>query len=192
SSVHTYKLVIPNYFDVMSLSQKTITGPGLPSLTWTYDYPHGSSALWGARGQSFTYPCTSCASEKTVTVHQPDGTAKAYYYGFRCAANEGRLLDTTSRDAARTARRIETTEYLPESAADNQNFYPLYGMGFRLGDPSTLNVRPVIKKVIQQDGATFTLQVKTGCLVAGAYCFDEYGQPTSVTKSSSLGFSKAE
>src|SRR5690606_16636989 len=75
---------------------------------------------------------------------------------------------------------------------DNQNFYPLYGQGFGTDEPSTLAVRPVIKHVIQQDGATFTMQVKTGCPSTGIYCFDQYGQPTSVTKSSSLGFSKNE
>ena len=192
NSVHTYKLVIPNYFDVMTLNKKTITGPGLPSLVWTYDYPNGSVALWGSRGQSFTYPCTDCVSTKTVSVHQPDGTTKIHTYGFLYAANEGRLLGTKTLDAAGTARRIETTEYLPDSVADNQNFYPLYGQGFGTDEPSTLAVRPVIKHVIQQDGATFTMQVKTGCPSTGIYCLDQYGQPTSVTKSSSLGFSKNE
>lgn len=192
SSVHTYKLVIPNYFDVMTLSQKTITGPGLSTLTWTYDYPSGSVALWGARGQSFTYPCTTCASSKTVTVHEPDGTTKLYDYGYLYGANEGRLLGTTTLDVDGVVRRVETTQYLPESVADSQNFYPLYGMGFGPDDPSTLAVRPVIKHVIQQDGTTFTMQVETGCIATGSYCFNEYGQPTSVTRFSSLGFSKDE
>ena len=190
--VHTYKLYTPNYFDVMSLSQKTITGAGLATLTWTYEYPFGSGALWGARGQAFTYPCTTCAAEKTVTVHEPDGTSMEYRYGFLYASNEGRLLGSTTLDAAGSPRRIEATEYLPESVAAGQNFYPVYGFGFGPDDPSTLAVRPVIEHTIQQDGATFTMQVKTGCVVTGRYCFDTYGQPTAVTKFSSLGNTKDE
>lgn len=192
SSTHTYKLLIPNYFDVMTLTQKTITGPGLASLAWSYHYPRGSILLWGSRDQSFTYPCTTCVSTKTVTADQPDGTTKVYTYGFLYAANEGRLLETKTLDADGVVRRTETTEYLPDALADNQNFYPLYGQGFGVADLSTLAVRPVIKHVIQQDGATFTSQVETGCAPTGTYCFDEYGHPTSVVKSSSLGFSKNE
>lgn len=33
-----YELVIPDYFDLYSLSTKTITGPGLPSMVWQYTY----------------------------------------------------------------------------------------------------------------------------------------------------------
>lgn len=191
NSVHTYKLVVPNYFDVMSLGKKTITGPGLSTLTWRYQYPRGSVALWGSRGQPFTYPCTTCPSVKRVRVSEPDGTRKEYIYGYLYASNEGRLLGTMTSHPDGT-KRSELTEYLPESVADSQNFYPFYGLGFGPDDPSTLVVRPVIKHVIQQDGVIFTTQVDTGCGAADRYCFDEYGQATSVTKFSSLGFSKNE
>jgi YD repeat-containing protein len=190
----TYKLYIPNYFDVMSLGQKSLSGPGLTARTWTYVFPQGNVALWGSRDQDFTYPCTNttaCPVEKTVTVHEPDGTSKQYRYGYLYSANEGRLLGTTTLDENDVVRRTETTTYLPEPPGQ-QNFYPMYGQGFGLDDPSTLAVRPVIAHTIAQDGATFTMQVKTGCGSAGRYCFDIYGHPTAVTKASSLGYSRDE
>ncbi|MDR6840309.1 RHS repeat-associated core domain-containing protein [Pseudoxanthomonas sacheonensis] len=191
----SYKLQVPNYFDVMSLTSKTLSGPGLSAQTWTYSYPFGSEPLWGTRGANQPYPCTTCASEKTVTVTEPDSTSKQYRYGYLYAANEGRLLGTTTLDAGGVARRVESTEYVSETEAPAQNFYGtygIYGFGYGADDPSSVAVRPVKQQTVVQDGVTFTMQVNTGCGGGAVYCFDVYGRPTSLTKSNTLSYSKAE
>lgn len=184
--VHTYVLAIPNYFDVMSLQSKTLSGPGLAAMTWIYDYGITREGLWGTNGQAGNYPCGTCDTEKLVTVAQSDGTLRQYRYGFLYALNEGRLLGSSVIDAKGAVQRTESMTYLPESSASGQPFFPRYGVIVNGDDPSTATVRPVILQTIQQDAATFTMQVDSGsaCGGAGMYCFDVYGNPTRVTKSS--------
>jgi hypothetical protein len=178
NSAVTYKLLIPNYFDVMALNRKTLSGPGLATRTWTYAYPFGSVALWGSGAPN--YPCGSCPAEKTVTT-------KRYRYGFLYAVNEGRLLSTTTLDAGGTVRRVEATEYVSEAEAPSQTFYGtrgIYGYGFGMDEPSTLAIRPVIARMITQDGTDFIWAVAQGCSGAGVFCFDQFARPTKVIKTS--------
>ncbi|MDR7099169.1 YD repeat-containing protein [Lysobacter niabensis] len=182
----------PYFFDVMSLGQKTISGPALTqSMTWTYDYGFSDQSLWVTGGPA-VYPCTTCATEKTVTVSNPDATRTRYRYGFEYALNEGRVLGVETLDASGTVKRSETTDYMSEAEVAGQNFFTRYGIIYNGDDPSTARVRPVTKRVIQQDGATFTNEVAKGCPTAGVYCFDWMARPTSETKSSSLGYSRTD
>lgn len=190
-SNYYYTLLIPDYFDVMTLAEKTISGPGLPVRRWTYSYSSPATGLWGARGDGAAYPCTTCAKEKTVTVSEPDGSATQYTYGYLYAANEGRLLGTTLLDSGGIVRRTEATEYLPDAAAGDQNFYGYFGFGYGSSEPSSINVRPVIKRTIEQDGLQLVMRVDTGCGGATKYCFDAYGKPTQVTRSNS-SFSRTD
>lgn len=187
-----YKLAIPNYFDVMTLHRKTLSGPGLSTREWNYEYPRGSGAMWGSRSSPGAYPCETCASEKVVTVHQPDGTVKKYRYGYLYAGNEGRLLGTTTLDASGAVKRIDSTEYMSEDEVVGQNFHPVYGYGWGSGDPSSGAVRPVVQQTVELDGELYAMTVKKGCGGSAKYCFDTFGQPTVVTRVSSLGFSREE
>ena len=184
--IHTYVLAVPNYFDVMSLKSKNLSGPGLVAMTWTYDYGITKEGLWGTNGQAGNYPCGTCDTEKLVTVTQSDGTRRQYRYGFLYALNEGRLLGSSVIDANGVVQRTEATTYLPEVSASSQSFFPRYGVIINGDDPSTATVRPVISQTTQQDAVTFSMQVDSGsaCGGAGVYCFDVYGNPTRVTKSS--------
>ena len=169
----------------MSLQSKALSGAGLTSMAWSYDYGISNQALWGSGGAA-AYPCTTCPTEKTVTVTRPDGSIQQYRYGFLYALNEGKLLGSSTKNAAGTVLRTETTTYLAESEVAGQNFFPRYGTVFGASDPSVAAVRPVTQQVTQQDGATFTMQVNTGCSTSTVYCFDAYGNPTKVTRFSSM------
>lgn len=180
-----YKLHTPNYFDVMSLQSKALSGPGLVPMTWGYNYGISNQGLWGSGGPA-VYPCATCPTEKTVIVTRPDNTKQQYRYGFLYALNEGKLLGSSTLDEDGTVLRTETTTYLTEAEVTGQNFFPRYGTVFGSTDPSVAAVRPVTQQTIQQDGATFTMQVNTGCSTSAVYCFDTYGNPTKVTRFSSL------
>lgn len=174
----------PNYFDVMSLKAKSISGPGLSqSLNWTYDYGRSAQPLWGSSSQAAAYPCLSCATEKTVVVANPDSTTLRYRYGFQYALNEGRLLGSSLVDAVGATVRTELTDYLPDSAADVQQFHGRYGLIINGDDPSSARVRPIIGTAVVQDGRKFSWSVAGDC--GGTYCFDNFAKPTKVIKSSS-------
>lgn len=181
-----YVLNIPNYFDVVTLDKKTVSGPGLPNpLVWTYTFGGGiSQPLWGTRAQAAAYPCTTCATEKLVTVSNPDGTLIDYRFGFQYALNEGRQLGSTLYDANGVAKRTQTTTYLANSEAAAQVFQPRYGIILNGDDPSTAKVQPVVATTLVQDGTVYSMTVNSGCSATGAYCFDAFGRPTKVTHSS--------
>ncbi|MGB3747880.1 MAG: RHS repeat protein [Rhodanobacter sp.] len=178
-------LRVGNFFDVMSLTQKTISGPGLPTATWSYDYGEHSIGedMWGHPHQPYQYPCTTCALDKTVVVSEPDESQRRYRFGFEYAFNDGRLLQTDILRSDGSVIRTQTNDYLAESAVSTQSFYSQYGdlLG-GIGDPATAHVRPTVHSETTQDGVTFT-NIVTG--------FDSYARATQQTESSSLGYSRA-
>ncbi|NJN36252.1 MAG: RHS repeat protein [Nitrospiraceae bacterium] len=52
-----------------------------------------------------------------------------------------------------------------------------------IADPASVRVRPVIRRITQQDGATFTYEVET---------FDSFARPKNVKRFSSLGHSRRD
>lgn len=174
-----YEMNTPNFFDIMSLSSKTISGPGIAApLTWSYGYGHGGGGLWGNPNAPSPYPCTNCRSEKTVVVGQPDGTAVHYRYGSQYALNEGRLLGSSVIDAAGNVAMRRTTLYMSDAEVTAQPFAPRYGFIWNGDDPSTAQVRPVVAEAIDQDGETY----QTSMLA-----FDDLGRATRVNRASSTG-----
>ncbi|WP_295924216.1 RHS repeat protein [uncultured Xanthomonas sp.] len=152
-----YELATPNFFDVVSLYSKTITGPGLSApLKWTYSYGGGRQSLWGTSGSAAAYPCTTCPTEKEVVLTNPDQTKIKYRYGFLYALNEGRLLGSTVLDASGNVVSVSRTDYMTTDQVANQPFAPRYGIIYNGDDPSTAQVRPVIGSSKQQAGDTYT------------------------------------
>lgn len=179
NGTYYYELNTPNFFDVVSLFSKTISGPGLPEpLRWTYAYGNAAGGLWGAVGAPPLYPCTTCQSEKPVVVTNPDGTATRYRYGSLYALNEGRLLGSSLLDAAGTTLRTATTIYMTTAEVAAQPFAPRYGFIWNGDDPSTAQVRPVVAEAIDQDGESYQ---------SSMLAFDALGRPTRVNRSSSTG-----
>ena len=185
SGQYHYVLNTPNFFDVMSISTKSVTGPGIPdALDWSYSYGPISQSLWGSRTSPATYPCTTCLTEKAVTVVNPDSTWTRYRYGFQYALNEGRLLGQSIYDASGVERRSESTEYLSEADAPSQVFHDRFGLIWSGDDPSTARVRPAVKRTIEQESTSFVWQVSKTCGGGSNFCFDEFGRPTKEQRSS--------
>lgn len=160
-----------------TLLSKTITGPGLPTLTWRYGYGGGTGG-W--------LPCTGCADRKTVTVFEPDGGKTEHDYGIRWRVNEGQLL--TTREGWTGSEWLRVTDYRYRAPA-GERFADEIGatkMPLR-NDWLGMRFRPLDRKQITQQGATFTWEV-----AAGEAGFDALARPQTVTQSSSLGFSRTE
>lgn len=179
----SYEVMVPYYFDVMSLVTKSITGPGLPSMAWSYDYGLPDQTWWGTWGTSWSYPCTTCTNDKSVMVTQPDGSKVRHKFGILYTVNDGRPLSVETLTASNSVLRSDVSDYLSEVAAPSQAFYGVYGSIIDMSDPSTARVRPVVKRTTVQQGRKFIWEVGSGC--SGTYCFDTYAQPLKVVKSSS-------
>lgn len=180
-----FDLLVPYFSDVMSLTQKKLSGPGMQTATWNYTYDSAGSLehLWGTHNEPATYPCTTCRQYKTNVVTNPDGTQQRYRFGLVYWLNDGRLLQTDTLRADGSVIRSEVNQYLSEASASSQPFYAQYGYVLgAVADPMTARVRPKTSTVIAQDGATFT-STATG--------FDAYARATQQTESSSLGYSRA-
>ena len=179
-----YVLATPNYYDVMSLDSKSISGAGLPAQTWTYSYPRTTYALWGTRASAAAYPCATCPTEKVVSKTNPDGTTEQYRYGVTYALNEGRLLGSSLTDVNGVVRRVESTTYLSSDEATALGIASRYGIVVGGTDPSAAAVRPVVSSTTVQDGTTYRRTVDKGCTSATTYCLDAFGRTLREVKSS--------
>ena len=192
-STFYYELATPNFFDVVSISRKEISGPGIAEpMRWSYAYGGGAPGLWGRVGSAPAYPCTTCPEQKTVKVTNPDGSATEYQYGYQYSRNEGRPLGSRVLAADGTLLRTEATVYLSDEDASKQLFSPRYGIINSGDDPSTARVRPVVRSTVEQDGVLYLNQVASGCNGGEGYCFDSLAYPTASSVSNSTGYSRTD
>ena len=162
---------VSRYFATYSLRSKTLAGPGLAPMTWSYAY----SLAVG----SFD-PCVACVSTKTVTITDPHGNVTRNTYGTRFGLDEGLLIEraqgVTSSGALRTTRH---TYSLPTRGP----FPALVGYHGGIADSMGRIHTPQESRVVTQQGVTFSQQA-TG--------FDRFARTTGLIRSSSLGFSRTE
>jgi hypothetical protein len=162
----------------VGMVSKQISGPGMPTMTWSYsggsNDPNGE---W--------VPCNNCAESKAVTVTEPSGAMTRHTFGIKWQVNEGQLLRIEEGWDGSTA--LKTTDYTYRGAA-GQAFADRFGDSvYFLTDYLSTRNRPQDSGVIQQQGATFAWAAASG--VIG---FDSRARPLTVTKSSSLGYSRTE
>lgn len=179
---------IPSAYIATSLYQKTITGNGISGKVWTYYY----YPTW-----SFSSQCTtSCASTSQTTVETPNGVKRRYTFGNSYSTNMGQLLSETVEKNAVTQRTTSNT-YLASITGqpfpNGAGYIPLGlmpsfggpGLGIveQHGNPFLYFNRPMASNTTTQDGVTFTTSINA---------FDQFVRPTGITKSSSLGYSRAD
>lgn len=168
----------PYYFDVVGITRKKISGPGLPSAQWDFTF--------GPPNNSWEENCSnnSCASTKYTEVAGPEGTWNRYTFGNRYQESEGKLLKVESGSGPSNILRTETTAYVLNSS--NQPYPELAGYSpFSRGDHSSEKFLPVQSRVTTQQGRIFTWQVASNCGSTGTtFCFDVFARPTKAIKSS--------
>ena len=159
------------YFTNYALASKTLSGPGMPAMTWAYSYgdPYGSYA-----------PCNGCVNTQTVTIVDPLGNVTKNTYGTMFGINDGLLVGSTQSPPS--GGTLQSTSY--GYAASNAGPYAtLIGYNGGYADSMSVIHTPQSQRVITQQGVTFQQTVTK---------FDSYARPTSLTRASSLGYSRSE
>jgi YD repeat-containing protein len=162
---------VSTYFANYSLVSKTLSGPGMSSMTWTYNYgtPSGSWA-----------PCNGCVGTETVTITDPLNNVTQNIYGTQFQVNDGLLLTSNEGWNGSTALRSTTMSYALPTAGP----YPSsVGYDTPVSDGAATIYTPLKQRIYTQQGETFTQTVTA---------FDAYARPTALTRSSSLGFTKTD
>jgi YD repeat-containing protein len=196
--------IFPIKWHAMSLTQKQISGPGMPTQTWDFSYTNHSS-WYIPDGAAEPYKCDSvtcadpiclddsCAGTATTTVIGPDATSwKRYTFGNSYRYNEGKLLKIEEGASASQILRTTTKTY---ELAQLRTEYPV-----QVGDsPLVVNdsftsefPRPEVASTVTQQDVTFTRSTETGCTTAGVYCLDAFLRPTKARRYSSLGYTTTE
>ncbi len=164
----------PRYYYNFALSKKTISGPGLPEMSWTttYDTMFAGFECPGGCGP---------VDPSIISVTNPKGEVTRYSFGNTFGVDEGMLKRVDIGWNGSTALQTTTTRY-------NYSFPELVGFTDQVrGDYKTSGRHiPVDQKIITQQGVDFTWAVPLNT------DFDTYRRPVRVVKSNSLGASRTE
>lgn len=167
----------PVVYDVLALTNKKVTGVGLPPMEWIYDYSRQGS--FGFIDQNDPCATNGCPGGTSITsVTGPDDFIR-YTFGASFRYDEGKLLRVEKGSSASSILEVTDTSYF-------------LGMTRKVG--SSVNWRgdayvseyllPQRSQVIQRDGVSFATTVNTVDPV--------FARPTNVTRSSSAGNSRTD
>ena len=154
-------------YQAMSVASKTISGNGLPTAQWNFEYRNYSG---GSLDETWT------------KVTEPDGTERTYTYQA-VGQNHGLLKKI---DVTPVSGNGETIDY----EYDLTQSYPVgtCWAGGSFGDSSGMcvvyNYRPVTKVIRQRDGDTYTTEKEFH--KAGDGYFQDYGYPNVIRTFSSV------
>ena len=169
-----------DFFDNFQLMSKQITGAGLQTLTWTYDYGANTGGYFlstvpgsVAIAETTYIPQTTVAT-KVVTVTEPGDVAR-YTFGVSYGLDEGRMLQEETDSLSGQVMKTVTHTYLDDSQIANEPFPDNVGQSVQAlyKNPMVGRLRPEISTVSVQDGDTYTHQ---------NVAFDVFARPTQVNK----------
>jgi len=170
-------LVRPLVFATLGLLSKSISGPGLSTQTWGYEY-------WSGQASYATCPEGECGTTNYTDVTQPDGVRIRHTFGTRFEVNDGQLLSIETFAGASSVR-TDSNSYVSTAEAASHPFPEQVGLSplLRPDHMASEWLRPLKQTVVSQQGATFTRTINS---------FDRFANPLGMTRSSTLGFSRTE
>lgn len=174
----------PIYRETMSLVTKTVSGPGMPTAQWMYQYSNlGGMYNRAVHEAGWPFIPAGQSEPKVTTETLPDGVVRTYEFGKEVAYNDGLLLATTT-SAGGVVVRSDRNNYYPDALLPSAVFPPEAGRNLKYGATELgehLN-RPVLSTVVNQDGVQFTRQVRA---------FDASVREVDVVEANSEGQSRA-
>ncbi|HLO95775.1 MAG TPA: hypothetical protein VK195_15795, partial [Burkholderiaceae bacterium] len=164
--------VYPREWYGWALHQKTVTGPGLPTMSWTYAYSPPVSSWYADCATS-----TSCPSTAWTDVTNPQGNRHRTIFSNKFDETENAVLRDEEYSAAGSLLRAVDHAYATVAAgAANPYPWPAHVGNDKRNrvNPQTIGQwRPERQSVIAQDGVNFTRTVNA---------FDAYARATDVTR----------
>lgn len=158
-----------------AMTTKTVTGPGLPTMTWNYSYsPHNANWLEDC-------PNNSCPAEVWTDVVDPHGDKVRSTFSNRWDQTENKLLREDTYDNGQLLSTATYTYATTPSNGTNPYPWPLFVAGFtnyNANWEADQRWTPVKRRVVTQQGTTYTWQ---------ANAFDAFANPVDVTRSSTPG-----
>ena len=174
--------MVPPIYSTRSLYKRTLSGPGISAMTWTYLYsPAAASTLRDACAAD-----NSCASTAWIDVVEPSGDRTRYTSSTRYDALEGKVVSTETYAANGTLlRTVGETYTAPTTAA--LPYLPRVGyadLGYRVNENKLENRTPLRSRVIRQQDRDFRWIVPGYCGSGTSLCFDAFARPTGIVKQS--------
>lgn len=165
-----------------ALTQRSFSGPGLATQTWTYAYSPAYA--------SWNQDCASgCTTEVWTDVTAPDGVRQRNVFSNRFNETENLLLREETYSSTNALKRVvrhESATY-PAMSATTPYAWPQfigYDMQLRTNKARTERWTPASRRQTEQNGRTFTWDVPSICGSGTSPCFDKFARPTKVVKSS--------
>jgi YD repeat-containing protein len=179
------------FHDVLSLSNKQVSGPALATGNYTYGYAglSGDHASYVNPDTGLPYTPTPTPHYKIVTVTDPDNRQVVHSFGKDFKLNEGRLLQTQIKQGVTTYETVTHT-YLPDAEIVDLPLANRMGNVEAQGvdEYSAAAVRPVVATSRTRDSVTYQWTVSSSCHAGSTKrCVDEFGRPTKVRRHSPLG-----
>ncbi len=158
----------------LAMTEKKVSGPGLSDRVWKYHYQ-----------SDIGFAPELMDGTVRAKVLNPEGSIDTYTYGNAYKVNEGLLLKV-SRSNSGAIQRTQEFAYLVDAGSaafpKRIGYHPYSDSN----EYSSVFLRPKKSEATIQDGRKFLWEVSSTCDVsAAAPCFDTYGRPTRVVKSSS-------
>ena len=185
----------PMRWDSFALTKKRISGAALTAAEWNYSYVSPTSWFMHPSGGGYpvcggTTDCSppqcvsdSCAGTALTMVSGPGGQWQRYSFGNSYRYNEGKLLKTEIGTGPLAILSTQNNTYQLNPVGQP---YPA-----KIGTSPQMRTDNYASEILTPQRSTTTLQ--GGDTYASLVnTFDAWARPLSVTKSSSLGYSKTE
>lgn len=169
-------LVNPSLVTEVSLSRKTVSGPGIEE--------HWTQMNYGAPNDCFSGSLGTCTASSPVTVStkltRSDGTYAAYTFGNRSYLNQGQLLKIEEGVGTSAAAKVTNQQWqLFDPVSSGYN-----GLSSTSASLSSIKRMVVAKRDIIQQGKIFTWKVASDCGPGSDLCVDQFLRPTKIIRSS--------
>jgi YD repeat-containing protein len=177
---------IPNVYAQFSLTQEVLTGPGIPSGGWTWNWSYSSQSALNA---SWTSDACASSNDCPDTVYtdaeDPLTQVTRYTYSNRFDATEGQLLGVDKYSGAAGTTELQSVVNI--YAAPTNEPWPV------AGDTKMTRINKAqIGTTSPLQSSTITLTQQNTSFSTAVNTFDNLARATSETESSSLGYSKTD
>lgn len=185
----------PKAFPIVSIYEKTLSGPGILEQKWRYEYEpswsYAGSYPKSNKTSELINDCPSpesCRDYSITRVFEPGGRVVEYMFGNDYSSNTGLLL-RESKWFDGSERERKEYGYVMDSIG--QGYPESIGWSAKGSAFSSKN-RPLVSMSNFLDGEVFYYSVEKGCGGSAKYCFDRFVRSLRVKRSNSQGFSQIE